>query len=129
MSEKYIKIGKDVIVTNQDIDDIMATALEGGITYWCDRAVVVGDYYGEYASEQISRDGILLLSDFEGEDIYDLNKAIFLMGLESYLNDPDKPYDIMEDTADGKGIDTCMVDGVVADMIIQYSIFGEVIYA
>lgn len=129
MSEKYIKIGKDVEVTNQDIDDIMATALEGGITYWCDRAVVVGDYYGEYASEQISRGGILLLNDFEEECVYELNKGILLMGLEHYLNDPDKPYDIIEDTTDEKRIDTCMVDGVVADMIIQYAIFGEVIYA
>ena len=29
-------------ITGRDIDDIMATALEGGITYWCTRVKVKG---------------------------------------------------------------------------------------
>lgn len=37
-------------LTQQDIDDIMVSALEGGINYWCRRVVVQGDYLSEYAS-------------------------------------------------------------------------------
>lgn len=48
-------------VKQQDIDDIMAAALEGGINYWCYKAEVIGDYLGEYASDQISRGGKLKL--------------------------------------------------------------------
>ncbi len=54
-----LNINYKVEFDNECIDDIMATALEGGITYWCDDAEVVGDYLGEYASEQISRGGTL----------------------------------------------------------------------
>ena len=56
-------------ITTEDIDDIMCSALEGGITYWCCRAEVVGDYLGDFASEQISRGGTLLLHDAEEDDI------------------------------------------------------------
>ena len=57
------------VVTDQDIDDIMSAVLDGGITYWCCRAEVVGDYLGEYASEQISRGGTLRLHDSEADSV------------------------------------------------------------
>lgn len=41
----------EVNMTQQDIDDIMVAALEGGINYWCREAEVVGEYLGEYASD------------------------------------------------------------------------------
>ena len=50
-------------LSDEDIDDIMSAALDGGITYWCCKAKVVGKYLGEYASEQIARGGVLLLYD------------------------------------------------------------------
>lgn len=40
---KHEKSGKRVIVTEEDVDDIMCSALEGGITYWCDSARVQKD--------------------------------------------------------------------------------------
>ncbi len=52
-----ITIKKTFNITDEQLDDIMCTALEGGITYWCDEAKVVGDYLGEYAHEQIARGG------------------------------------------------------------------------
>ena len=41
----YYKLSASVTfkVLDEDIDDIMCTALEGGITYWCNRAEIVGD--------------------------------------------------------------------------------------
>ena len=75
-----------VRVRNEDIDDIMVSALEGGINYWCRKAEVKGGYLGEYASDQISRGGELILHDTEDIDAED------------------------------------------ADCIIQYALFGDVIY-
>lgn len=46
----------ELILTDGDIDDIMCCALEGGITYWCDCAKVVGEYLGKYGHEQISEE-------------------------------------------------------------------------
>lgn len=64
-NKEIMNIELKVVVNDEDIDDIMAGALEGGINYWCDEAKVVGNYLGEYASEQISRGGQLKLHDFE----------------------------------------------------------------
>lgn len=58
-----VSVTLEIVLTQEDIDDIMCGALEGGITYWCDEAKVVGDYLGEYGSEQIARGGKLRLSE------------------------------------------------------------------
>lgn len=115
-------------ITDEDIDDIMAVALEGGINYWCDEAEVEGDYLGTYANEQISRGGRLLLHDMEEDEYRILTRESFIDGVVEYLQNP-HPYDIL-DGDDGRfvKIDTCQCDAVVCDMIIQYAIFGEVTY-
>lgn len=60
-NEKCFEVHAELVVrpTGQDVDDIMVSALEGGICYWCDRVTVEGQYLGKYASEQISRGGTL----------------------------------------------------------------------
>ncbi len=131
-----IKVEMYVTVSEQDIDDIMATAMEGGINYWCDGAKVVGGYLGEYGSEQIARGGKLRLHmeepfDDEETEWYELDKEKFLKGLDMYIKDPNKPYEILCFDTDMDGdltIDTCQVDATVADMIVQYALFGEVVF-
>lgn len=123
-----INIRRDVVVTQEDIDDIMCTAFEGGITYWCDSAKVVGDYLGEFASEQISRGGKLILHDFE-EDSYDeLTLDKFLSGLEIYLTKWAEPNVIYVNECGTSVIDAGWIDAIGADMIVQLSIFGDVVY-
>ena len=121
----------EILITNEDIDDIMVTALEGGINYWCIRCDVVGEYRGEYASEQISRGGELnfkVMEKFEdGKDTYTLSKEKLLAGIETYLEwDLDI---ITRDTATEFALDACRIDGCRADMIVQYALFGDLIYS
>ena len=119
-----IKTTKDVVLTRSDIDDIMVGALEGGITYWCDKAEVVQDeYYGEYASEQISRGGSLRLHDCEDDVWHELDLEKFLNGFALACNNGYADDWYLED-----GIDCCMIDAIAADIIVQYSLFGEVLY-
>lgn len=111
-----------VHVTAEDIDDIIRTAFEGGICYWCDEVEVVGKYLGKYASEQISRGGKLVLYDVESSDKWELTLDKFAKGLKEWLSwNPDF-------TTDG-GIDTANVDANCADEIIQYALFGELMFA
>lgn len=51
MGKEYEEIKAEVSDANQTeiIDDIVTTALEGGICYWCKRAEVKGKYLGEFA--------------------------------------------------------------------------------
>ena len=122
-----ITITQKITVTEQDIDDIVCTALEGGINYWCDDVEVNGDYLGQYASDQISRDGQLkfYVSDpVNDTDMFVMDKEMLLKGIRMYLENPNAPYDIIDNTS----IDTCNVDAVVADMIIQYALFDEIVF-
>ena len=125
MKEFEIEVMTKLIVTQEDIDDIMAIALEGGINYWCRKAEVVGDYLGEYASDQVSRGGVLKLYDIEDDSIYELTLEKLLHGIEKAYIDC---WYIDYGWCDGKKIDTCQVDAVVADIIIQLSLFDEIIY-
>lgn len=111
-----------VNLTQQDIDDIMCSALEGGICYWCRRAEVLGDYLGEYAHEQISRGGSLMLHDAESADAWELNRENFLRGVKLYLEQG------CHVDVEDNSIDTCDIDGNDADCIVQFAVFGEVVF-
>lgn len=112
-----------VKLTQEDIDDIMSGALDF-IGYWCRKAEVVGKYLGEYASEQISRGGTLKLYDMEAGLVYSLTLEKFLKGFRLWIENGDDRYHAVEDGV----VDTCNIDGIMADMIVQYAIFDEVIY-
>lgn len=127
MNNELLELKLNVVVTGQDVDDIMSAALDGGICYWCSSAKVEGGYLGEYASDQISRGGVLRLFPYDDE-AHRLDKDALLNGIRMYLEAPDKPYDILESGKDGLKIDTCEVDATVADMIVQYAVFGELVY-
>ena len=120
-----IEVIRNVNVTEEDIDDIMCSALEGGTTYWCYKAKVVGDYLGEYASEQISRGGALKLYDSENGDIHDLTLEKLLNGIKLAINGN---YYADYEWCYGDKLDTCQVDAEVADCIVQLALFGEVVY-
>lgn len=125
MADNNLKVQLEIVVTDQDIDDIVACAFEGGINYWCDEAKVIGDYLGEYASDQISRGGRIMLYDYEAEAEHLLTKEKFLNGFKKYAKEN---MDIFEHRNGKLVTDACLIDAVIADMIIQYAIYGEVIY-
>lgn len=112
-----------ITFTDSDIDDIMATALEGGITYWCSAVEVVGEYLGEYASDQISRGGELILCDDEAGEKFKLTKEKFIDGIEIYLATIGCNCFVV----DGM-VDSSMVDAESADGIVQCALFGEIVY-
>ena len=120
-----INISCTINVTSQDIDDIVCSALEDGICYWASSARVVGDYLGEYASEQISRGGSLIISDAEEDAEYLLTRDNLLKGIRLAI---EGRYYADYDWCDGKTLDTCQIDASVADVIVQLALFGEVIY-
>lgn len=117
-----LTINFDIIYRNQDIDDIICTALEGGINYWCDCVEVEGEYLGEYASEQISRGGTLTFHDSEKPYQYKLTLDKFIKGLKTFIRERglDAIYDL--------DIETFDIDADDADAIIQYALFDEIIY-
>ena len=130
MTYWMLTIKKEIKVTQQDIDDIMVSALEGGITYWADACKVIGDYLGEYASEQISRGGELKIHtsepfDEDETEWYTLTREKLLRGIKKAY---EEGYYADYEWCDGKAIDCCQVDAEVADAIVQLALFDEVVY-
>ena len=111
------------IVSDEDIDDIMSAALDGGITYWCRRAEVVGEYLGEYASEQISRGGTLKLYDIEDSTVSELTLEKFLNGLRLWIEN-ERTFEL----TDAGRLDVGQIDALAADAIIQYALFNDVVF-
>lgn len=99
-------------ITAEEIDDIMDSALRG-ISYWAGECRVVGDYLGDYASEQISRGGQLKIYDAEGEKWHTLTRTKFLKGMGLFTGDTE-PTEI---------------DDPAADTIVQLALFGKEVYA
>lgn len=125
MENYNVEINKKYTVTPQDIDDIMVTALEGGINYWCRKAEVVGEYLGEYASDQISRGGSLILYDAESSDHWELNLEKLLNGIQKAIED--NWYDRYDWYVDGE-LDCCQIDAEVADTIVQFALFDDIVF-
>lgn len=124
METYNIEINKKYEVTSQDIDDIMATALDS-ISYWCRKAKVVGEYLGEYASDQISRGGSLILYDAESNDCWELNLENLLHGIEKAIED-----NWFDDYGwyDNGVLYTTEIDGEVADVIVQLALFDDIVF-
>lgn len=118
-----ISVVINFVVSDEDIDDIMSAALDGGVTYWCGRDEVVGEYLGEYASEQISRGGALKLHDIEGDGVFELTLDKFLVGLRLWIEN-ERAFEL---TSAGR-LDVGQIDAAAADTIIQYALFNDIVY-
>ena len=119
-------------ITAQEIDDLMATALEGGINHWCCYAEVIDKPEGEckkviFRSDVISRNGTLKLYDTDSDDTWILTREKFLKGVDRALDhffcDWTKCpiYSNVQDMVENH-------DGDVADVIIQYALFDEIVF-
>ena len=125
MKKFEVKVEIRVELTQQDIDDIMVAALEGGINYWCDEAAVEGgEYLGKYASDQISRGGTLLLHDTDEDAYRKLDLEKFLKGFKLWMENGGDQYGAVQ----GHEVDCCNIAAGCADEIVQYALFGEVVY-
>lgn len=126
MSENVfqVPINSTILLKQEDIDDIMCAALEGGICYWCGEAEVLGAYFGTYASEQIARGGTLLIHDAESDDCWDLTLEKFLEGVKLWYTSG-----MAGNAVRGDGtVDTYEIDGAAADAIVQLALFGEIVF-
>ena len=128
MDDIILKITAEIVITQEDVDDIMSTALDSStLQCWCSEVNVVGRYLGEYASEQISRGGELELYEIEEETYRSLTLENFKTGLLKYFSEDYMPVARRHDGT--WGVDPGMIDEIAADEIIQYALFEEIVYS
>lgn len=134
--KKYnINIKVALSVSSTDIEDLMCCALEGGIGYWAclDNTLPVwlekpkGVPTSTYAAHILMADESLVFFDTEKEEVHaehwELSLDKLFDGIQKYVTENPQ----IEIIKDGK-LDMFEVDGQVADEIIQYALFGEVVY-
>jgi len=101
-------------VTDYDIDCILSSCFEGGSNYWLDN-VTVQDFKGQdYASKVVGSGGTILLH-YDGEKA-ELTLEMMIKGLYLYYSKYKKP-EAIED-----------MDAGDYDSILQYALFGELVY-
>jgi hypothetical protein len=114
-------------VNKYEMDCILSGAFEGGSNYWANRVRVINkDYKGaEFASEVISNGGKLDIyvdeyGDGSQDKRYRLTQKKLLKGCQLYVTGTKstKP----------RAFDIDRWDSDDHDMILQYSLFGDVIY-
>ena len=115
-----------ILLTVEDIDDIMVCALEGGINYWADSADVIESLrVAPWGHEQIARGGVLMIHDQEEDMSHELTLEKFLTGFKLWVEQGLDHYNAVC----GKTVDCCEIDASCADNIVQLALFGEVLYA
>src|SRR5690606_27238818 len=108
------------------VDDFLTSAFEGGINYWHHTKVKVVDNDwkdADFASDVVSRGGKVILTPDEPAYGYkkesytlDLNKVIkgIEMACEHFGYTPTELYDNH--------------DALIADVIVQYALWGEIVF-
>ena len=126
-----IKVTTTHTFSKEDISDLIVTALEGGINYWCRKAVIKKDTEGNYfnvlpedqdkvvyASDAISYGGTLILYDAESPDKWELNLENVQKGIKMHCEKRNiAPAGLMDN-----------YDAEDADCIVQYAVFNEVVF-
>lgn len=131
MTDHEIKVTESYYFTEDDFENIVVTALEGGIGYWAclDNSDVEPPEWGDWSKKpkdvptsvyawRILRDGGTLhfLDEEDDSAEYFVDLVDLYNGIAFALRNQDW---------DG---DMDMLDADIADMIFQYAIFGEVVY-
>jgi hypothetical protein len=108
--------------SDEDINDLMTTAFEGGINYWCNKVTAKenpGVDANCYVSDYISRGGTLILYDAESANKWELDLEMLMNGIKMFCeNNNLNPAALINNH-----------DACDADCIIQYALFKEQVFA
>ena len=118
--ETTYTIPSTAVITQEQVDDLLCSAFEGGITYWCGRAEVMGEWPegATYAHETLTRGSRIILHDMEAGDTCGLTLDKFLSGITQAAALRGMSVERFVDDHDAE----------TADLAVQFAVFGEVVY-
>ena len=132
-----VKAEIEVDFTEEDLGDIICTAFEGGIGYWGCLDNTKPEWKekpkempaSEYITKLLLDGGSITVFDTEleedeltDEDIWTLNLDNLLEGIRLWIERGGSGM------VDGGRIDTCSIDADEADCIVQYALFGKLVF-
>lgn len=123
-----IDVSIKVKIFKEDLEDILVTAFEGGINYWCPLVEIIGEPKGEDTIHHFVNGGVIRIWDNEDSENpkdwkhYDIGKFSLTEAIGKYANtDSSILYN--------DELDTGMIDADIADCIVQLAVFGELVYS
>lgn len=137
-------------ITKEDVLDIICSAVNGGVGYWAavsandndhseakkhlvEQGADLKDVCFEEVFAQILFDGKELeVTDIEKDETYLLSLEKLFIGLRAAIEEGYySHYNWFVPEGDGFGewqLNCCQIDSEVADIIVQFSLFGEVLF-
>lgn len=85
---------------------------------------------GYWASEAEVNNEVYIVTEGVSEEKFTLTSLDIAKGVELYIKNGNRPYNIIKsnNAINSIEIDSETIDSEVADMIIQYACFGEIVY-
>ena len=126
---KYIEVKARVRIPEQKINDLTVSSVEGGSNYWA-RFVFPKNYKDNFKSyEEIPmQGGTIEVFDIETDELLGvLNKATIQTGLQLMANCKDIKGKAFP-TRHFKNLATDNEDAETADVFMQLSVMGEIVY-
>jgi hypothetical protein len=119
-----------VELDDQFIEDMMVTIMEGGANYWVDHISInhpagnkLKDTPGSvWAASALNLGGSITVFVQEEGDAHDsppvtINKEILVSGIQQWINHHSKPSEALEN-----------YDADDADCVLQYAVFGQLVF-
>lgn len=109
-------------ITDEFIEDVLCTAFEGGSNYWIyDVKNTNTSPSSHYFSTSVANGDTLIIIDNENFKEHTLDKYIFAEGFKRYVeNSIARGFDFYTDP--------CDIDSGIADEILQYAVFKDIIF-
>lgn len=112
---KPIKIEFIIHITNEEIDEIMEIAKDGA-AHWCDSIEKPDNGPFQY-----------IVHNRFGDRPHHLTYDLISVAVQDYLENPTEG-DFLEFVDHTLKIDMSYIDNEIADTILQYAVFGHVVY-
>ena len=107
-----------ITVPNSRVKDILSTAVEGGVNYWCR---ISSEHRLPYDFDYYKEDWLLKITDTESgnDEVYEMRISNLKNGLQLFQKDyPERFNSFITDYYDAED----------ADVFFQLCLFGKVIY-
>ena len=131
--EHEIMVKVSVYLTDEDVADLMCTAIEGGIGYWACLDNTGDAFINAPKEEPVSETaakiilnggGVTFLEDEDRSQSWTLTLEKLLNGVKMFIEEDNRI-----GCVEGTRVEMAYIDANDADSIIQYALFGEQIYA
>ena len=125
--QSIIKNAFSLLITDEDLDSILDTASYGA-NYWCKKFTAKDEYLGNYATDNVTLGGVMLVHDKDGS-VFEVDREKMIVGISKMIATNEYTIPLEVDDNGNLRIDLCQADAGDCELMLQFAIFGKQIYA